>query len=179
MIFTEKDYQQVAEYLDGRPVELTTDQRELLGQFQADDGRVRLDVTVPAGALHRVNQRLAGAGHVAHHRAWWRWGSAAAAAMVGAFLLSSQLPSTSGSFGRPISADEYVRAFLHDEGGEFRDQTSSLSDRLLGYEMDWAMNTPWTVDISVGSDAENEAACEEPASEMPSQETWNEPDLIQ
>ena len=179
MSFTEKDYQQVAEYLDGQKVLLTADQRELLGQFQADDGRVRLDVTLPAGTLHRVNQRLAGVGHVEHHRAWWRWGSAAAAAMVAAFLLSGQFSGTSGSLGRPMSADEYVQAFLHEGGGEFRDQTSSLSERLLGYEVDWAMNTPWTVDLSVGSDAENEAACEEPASESPLQDTGGDPDLIQ
>ena len=180
MTLTEHDYEQVALYLDGRKVDLTADQRELLRRFQADEGRVRLDVTVPAGTLHRVNQRLAGTGRVEHrHHAWWRWGSAAAAAMVAAFLLSSQWPmSTSGPLGGPMSADEYVRAFLHEGGGEFRDQTSSLSERLLDYELDWAMNTPWTVDISVGGD-DNEALGEEPAPEMPTQDTWNDPDMIQ
>lgn len=179
MNFTENDYQAVAEYLDGQKVNLTAGQRELLGRFQADDGRVRLDVTVPVDTMARLSRRLAGAGHAEHHRSWWRWGSAAAAAMVAAFLLSSQVPSTSSSLGRPMSADEYVQAFLHEGGGEFRDQTSSLSERLLDYEMDWAMNTPWTVDISVGADADNEAVGEDAVPEMPSQETWNEPDLIQ
>lgn len=179
MNFTETDYQRVAEYLDGAKVDLTADQRELLGHFQADEGRLRLDVTVPAAALHRASQRLAGAGHTEHHRAWWRWGSAAAAAMVAAMLLSSQLPvSTSGLANRPVSADEYVRAFLHEGGGDFRDQTSSLSERLLDYEVDWAMNTPWTVDLSVGVDADNEAA-DEPTGEMPSQEPGGDPDLIE
>ena len=99
--------------------------------------------------------------------------------MVAAFLLSSQWPlSTSGPLGGPVSADEYVRAFLHEGGGEFRDQTSSLSERLLDYELDWAMNTPWTVDLSVGGD-DNEALGEEPAPEMPNQDTWNDPDRIQ
>lgn len=175
MTFTEHDYEQVALHLDGRKVDLTADQRELLRQFRSDEGGVRLDVTVPAGTLHRVNQRLAGAGRAEHHRAWWRWGSAAAAAMVAAFLLSSQGPlSTSGPPGGAMSADEYVRAFLHEGGRDFRDQTNSLSERLLDYELDWAMNTPWTVDISVGGDDNEATLNEEPAPEMPNQDTWND-----
>ena len=94
--------------------------------------------------------------------------------MVAAFLLSSQWPmSTSCPPSGSLSADEYVRAFLHEGGREFRDKASSLSERMLDYELDWAMNTPWTVDLSVGAD-DNDALGDDSTPEMPAQDTWND-----
>ena len=57
---TDKDYELIARWLDGEPIELTEDQLAVARKISAQSKVVAdaIDVHIPPGVLHRVNARL-------------------------------------------------------------------------------------------------------------------------
>ena len=60
MNLTDKDYELIARWLDGEPIELTEDQLAVAREISAQSEAVAdaIDVHIPPGVLHRVNVRL-------------------------------------------------------------------------------------------------------------------------
>ena len=60
MNLTDKDYELIARWLDGEPIELTEDQLAVAREISAQSKAVvdAIDVPIPPGVLHRVNVRL-------------------------------------------------------------------------------------------------------------------------
>lgn len=100
------DYDQVARWLEGEPVDLTDAQRDLVRQVLADEAAVgaQLDVCVPSGAL----ARLANAAAIRrHHRLrigrWVAAGTALAAAVLLGVVLLRPIISPAGANGTEVA----------------------------------------------------------------------------
>jgi len=83
-----EDYDLVARYLDGEPLELTAEQKALAEEIASDFAVVgpALDAAPPGGMLHRVSARIRHAGRPKARVLKWRVPLAAAAGLVIATL---------------------------------------------------------------------------------------------
>jgi hypothetical protein len=146
----EQEYELVARRLDGEDVQLTPAQQALADEIAADQARVGplLAPPLPAGLLHRVHARLtARPARLAPRVAWARWGVVAAAAVIllaVAFL--SRGPARSNS---PMSAADYISAFLHTPGSELEMQAEMLSNEMDNYQVELALGDTGPVDQAV------------------------------
>jgi len=88
MILDERQFEQMARWLDGEEVHLTDEQREALSDLRRDEAHFSemLDVSVPAGAMDRAKQRMRAELAHPHRRtirvAAWVGGALAAAAAI-------------------------------------------------------------------------------------------------
>ena len=115
-----EDYDLVARYLDGEPVELTAEQMALAEEIASDAtvvGRA-LDVTPPAGLLHRVSGRVRPAARPMTRVLRWRMPLAAAAGLVIAVLAGILWTHTPPH--QMLPADVCVRELLKNPDPGFR-----------------------------------------------------------
>lgn len=143
----EQDYELVARRLDGEDVQLTAAQQALAAEIAADQARLGplLAPPLPAGLLHRVNARLtAPPARLAPRVAWARWGVVAAAATIllaVAFLSRGPVRPNS-----PMSAADYISAFLHTPASELEMQADMLSNEMDSCQVDLALGDTGPVD---------------------------------
>ena len=78
---TEEQFERVARWLDGEPVELSAAEREIADAIQRDERRMaaELDVSTPTAAMARARRR-ATAALAGRRRRWWPAVAATAAA---------------------------------------------------------------------------------------------------
>lgn len=139
-----EDYERVGRWLDGEPVELTDAQRALAEEVAADAAALgpALDVSLPAGALHRAHGRLKRA--LPRRRRWQplRWAAAAAAAA--AVTLAVVL----GRGGNGMQPSEYLECFLQAPAGELDDRADALADELAEYQVQLTLNGEWPTAVA-------------------------------
>jgi hypothetical protein len=133
--YSEYDYERAAGYMDGEEIELTAAQRALVEELTADAAVVgeALDAPPPAGTMHRVHGRLAGAGRQRRRGLWVRVtaGASAAAAVAAAVVLGLALrggPDDPSGPALVLTTEEYLEHF------EAETDTLDASLELLGEE---------------------------------------------
>ncbi len=167
---SERDYRQVARWLDGAAVELTPAQRALAEQIQADAARVgpALDVQVPGGVLHRVRARMGGAGEGSRRllprpgalvrrpglRRLGRvgWAAAAAAVLIAAGLLwlgDARRPGANG-----VSALQYLQSFLRPQDDLLDPGAELLGEQIADHRMELSLDDAWPFEMAVQGLAE-------------------------
>lgn len=117
MILREEQYERIARYLDGEPIELTTVEREAVTDLHLCDRELPpLEVPVPPGAMERARRRLVAAAARPHagRTRWWAWtgGAIAAAAVValavGAWIAWQPKPQTPAPPATAVTAPANV-----------------------------------------------------------------------
>jgi len=153
---SERDYRQVARWLDGAAVELSPAQRALAEQIQADAGRVgpALDVPVPPGVLARVRARMVGAA-VRSRRRLRRasWAAAAAAVLIAAGLFwlgDARRPGANG-----LSSLQCLQSFLRPQDDLLGPGAELLSEQIADRRVELSLDDDaWPFEMAVQGLAE-------------------------
>lgn len=146
---TNEDYELVARFLDGEPVELTPAQREIADAMATSEALVgaALDAAPPAGALHRVHSRIrAELAPRRSPRRWARWVPAAAAAAAAVFALA--LLTTTPPQANALGEAEYVEAFLQGPAGELDEEVRGLIEEVATYQVELSLGDPVPLEIA-------------------------------
>ena len=145
---TEKDYERVGRWLDGEEVQLTDLQRALAEEIAAAAQKAApaLEVELPPGTLHRVHMRLAQAARPASTKRWWRWASAAAAAMI---LAAGLWMLARAGGGNGTSPQQYVETFLQAPADQLEARMELLADEMADCHMALSMGDLWPLEMAL------------------------------
>lgn len=153
----DQDFEAVARWMDGEPVELTAAQRTLADELAANEAALsgRLDAVLPPVVLARVQARcqsgLAKRAHLA-----FRWGlrlaAGAVAAAAVAVIAVNFMPRHVGPVpGASVLSAQDLESMLHVPGADLDARARLLSAEIADYEVRLALADSNPIDASVSA----------------------------